>query len=210
MTLRLYDYWRSSAAYRVRIALGLAGRPFDRVKVDLVAGEHNSDDFRSINPLAAVPALEIDGKVFTQSLAIIEYLHSLHPDAGLMPADALAQYRVRQLSYAVAMDIHPICILRVANHAAEIAGGGDKVKRAWMNRFIREGLVALEGLLQEDDGAVFCFGDRPTMADCCLVPQLYNADRWGTRYDDLARISAVAERCKPLSAFADAYPDVAA
>ena len=117
MTITLYDYWRSSAAYRVRIALALAGLSYRREQVNLLTGEHASDDYRSINPQAAVPALRIDDRTYTQSLAIIEYLHSLCPEAGLMPDDAEGQYRVRQLSHAIAMEIHPICNLRVATHA---------------------------------------------------------------------------------------------
>lgn len=208
MQVTLYDYWRSSAAYRVRIALGLLGIPYERVHVNLLAGEHRSEAYLAINPQGIVPTIRIDGRTYAQSLAIIEHLQALVPGARLLPREREGRARVRELSYAIAMEIHPVCNLRVATHVCELSGGGDATRRAWMQKFIRDGLVALEGMLrQAGAGEAFCVGDTPTMADCCLVPQLYNADRWDAAYGDLLRISAIAGRCRDIDAFADAHPD---
>lgn len=203
----LYDYWRSSASYRVRIALNLLGRDYDSRQVNLLTGAHRETPYRDVNPQALLPALVIDGRTLTQSLAIVEYLHATTEGSKLLPDDPVGQARVRQLSYAVAMEIHPVCNLGVAAHAAELAGGGDAAKKAWMQHFISPGLAALEALLAQGGTGHFCFGDAPTMADCCLVPQLYNADRWGVDYGDHAHIRRIAERARALPAFAAAHPD---
>lgn len=205
MKLVLHDYWRSSAAYRVRIALGLLGLPYERVHVNLLTGAHRGDGYRELNPQGLVPTLVADGRPMTQSLAIIEYLAALHPGAGLLSDDPDEAYRIRRIAHAIAMEIHPVCNLRVVTHVAELAGGGDETKAAWMRTYIREGLVAVEAMLREGDS--FCVGDRPTMADCCLVPQIYNAERWGVPIGDLARIGGVVERCGELGPFRSAHPE---
>lgn len=203
----LYDYWRSSASYRVRIALNLAEIPYRSVAVDLAAGAHKAPPHVARNPQGLVPVLEIDGQVLTQSLAIIEYLDETRPRAQLLPRDAPGRARVRILSYAIAMEIHPVCNLSVAAHVMEITGGGDAARAGWMRRFIGEGLAALEQLLDRTETGRFCHGDRPGMADCCLMPQLYNAARWGVDTTNLQRIAGVARSCADLDAFAAAHPD---
>ena len=202
----LYDYWRSSAAYRVRIALHLAGIPFRSVAVNLLAGEHKDRDHLARNPQGLVPALEIDGIMLTQSLAIIEYLDETR-GANLLPQEAEARARVRALSYAVAMEIHPVCNMSVASHVAELTGGGDETKKAWMQTFIARGLAALETMISREPRGEFAYGDRPGMADICLVPQVYNAERWEVPMADYPMVAAIAERANSQAPFALAHPE---
>ncbi|MCK7613845.1 maleylacetoacetate isomerase [Roseibium sediminicola] len=201
-----YDYWRSSASYRVRIALNLLGLDADYRPVNLLTRAHLEEDYLKLNPQGLLPAIIIDGKTLTQSLAIIEYLNATIPGSQLLPGDIDGQYRVRQLAYAIAMEIHPVCNLGVVKHLSDITGGGDEAKKAWMQHFIGKGLAAFEDLL--DDTGPFCHGDRPTMADCCLIPQLYNAERWGVDLSSFSRIARVADACNAIGAFRNAHPDV--
>ncbi len=203
----LYDYWRSSASYRVRIALNLLVQPYEAVPVDLLAGAHREADYLTLNPQGILPSLLIDGHLLTQSLAIIEYLHATTDGSSLLPDDALGQFRVRQLSYAVAMEIHPVCNLSVAAHAANLTKDANAAKADWMTHFIANGLANLEVLLAQDARATFSYGETPTLADCCLIPQLYNADRWGVDYSAHRRITQIAKATRGMSAFADAHPD---
>jgi len=203
----LYDYWRSSASYRVRIALGLLRQPYETHSVALLQGAHRAPDYLALNPQGVVPTLRIDGKVLTQSLAIIEYLHATGEGSSLLPADAFGQYRVRQISYAIAMDIHPICNLSVAAHAMTLANGAQKEQQEWMQHFIGTGLAKVEMLLAGAQAGQYCYGDTPTMADCCLVPQLYNADRWGVAYDHHAHIAQIAACVRHHPAFVAARPE---
>jgi len=203
----LYDYWRSSASYRVRIALHLKNLPFRAVSIDLVGGQQRSDDHLKRQPQGLVPALQIDGKILTQSLAIIAFLDSLVSTPHMMPRDVMAKARVQSLSYALAMEVHPICNLAVVNHVAEITGGGDPVKLAWMQRFISAGLAAFETNLQTPETGSFCHGDTPGMADCCLIPQLYNANRWGVSYSAHENICRIEQSCQKLAGFKNAHPD---
>lgn len=203
----LYDYWRSSASYRVRIALGLLGLDRRTIPVDLLTGAHRAPAYLELNPQGLVPTVVVDGRTLTQSLAIIEYLHATTDGSTLLPDDAPGRFRVRQVSYAIAMEIHPICNLSVARHAAGLAGGGEDAARDWMRHFIGKGLAALEALLAQEEAGPFCCGDGPTMADCCLVPQLYNADRWGMDYAAHARIRRAAGAAAEIEAFRLAHPD---
>jgi maleylacetoacetate isomerase len=204
----LYDYWRSSASYRVRIALNLLGIDHQSVPVDLLAKEQKSAAHLARNPQGLVPVLEIDGLRLTQSLAIIEYLHETHPGAGLLPSDAAGRARVRALACAIAADIHPVCNLGPVNHLMALTNGGDTVRSEWMQKFIGEGLAAFEGLLDHPATGRFCHGDRPTMADLCLVPQIYNARRWQVDITALDRVNAIADACAALPAFQDATPEM--
>ncbi len=203
----LYDYWRSSASYRVRIALNMLGERYETVAIDLLAKANRSPEHLARNPQGLVPALAIDGLMLTQSLAMIEYLDETREPGMFLPADPQGRARVRALAYAVAMEIHPICNSSVGAHVMEITGGGDAARKAWMQHFIRKGLVALEAMLAHEATGRFCHGDSPGMADICLVPQVYNADRWEVDISDLRRIHSVAEACSEIPAFADAHPD---
>lgn len=203
MTAVLYDYWRSSASYRVRIALNLRGIPYRIVPVNLLSGEHKGAANLARNPQGLVPTLEIDGLVLTQSLAIIEYLEETRGPL-LLPAAPAARARVRALAHAVAMEIHPVCNLSVARHAVAVSGGGVTME-GWMRHFIAPGLAAVEAML--DGAGAFCHGDAPTLADVCLVPQVYNAIRWGIPLDPVPRIVSIVERAGALPAFAAAHPD---
>ncbi len=203
----LYDYWRSSASYRVRIALNSVGIPYTRISVDLLQAEHKSAENLSRNPQGLVPTLLLDGHTFTQSLAIIEYLNEIFPEAGFLPTNALGRQRVRALSYAIAMEIHPVCNMNVAAHIVSLTGGGGDARTSWMRKFISEGLTSFERMLNHSETGMFCHGDKPGMADFCLVPQVYNAKRWGADIGNLVRINEIAGRCGALPAFAGAHPD---
>lgn len=202
----LYDYWRSSASYRVRIALNLLGISYETVPVNLLEKEQRTPQHLARNPQGLVPVLEIDGLRLTQSLAIIEYLDETRPGSGLLPRDAAGRARVRALAQAIAADIHPVCNLGPVSHVIALTKGGDEVRAAWMQKFIGEGLAAFETLLDSPATGLFCHGDRPTMADLCLVPQVYNAHRWSADIAALQRVNAIARRCAKLPAFEAAAP----
>ena len=200
----LFDYWRSSASYRVRLALNLLGEPFDSIPVDLVKAEQRSAANLARNPQGLVPTLQIDGLTLTQSLAIIEYLNDTH--GGLLPADAPGRARVRALSYAVAMEIAPICNLSVRKHVETLTAGSFSADD-WQRHYIGAGLVALESLLDHTATGRFCHGDSVTMADLCLVPQLYNAERVGLDITSHPRLAAIAANLAAEPALAAAHPD---
>jgi maleylacetoacetate isomerase len=206
----LFDYWRSSASYRVRIALNMLAIPYSSVSVDLLSGKHKQPEHLARNPQGLVPALEIDGHMLTQSLAIIEYLAETRPDTNLLPADPLGRHRVRALSYAIAMDIHPSCNLGIVAYVMQQASDPDAARAAWMRKFIGEGLQAFERLLDNAATGDFCHGGKPSMADLCLVPQIYNARRWAVDLTVCPRTMAIADRCAALPAFVAAHPDQAA
>ena len=202
-----FDYWRSSAAYRVRIALNLKKIDRQAVQIDLRAGDQHDSSHLARNPQGLVPVLEIDGLRLTQSLAIIAYLDETRPEPPLMPSEPAGRARVAALAHAIAMDIHPICNLSVERHVGVLTGWGEDGQRAWMHRFIGRGLAAFEVLLANEATGAFCHGERPTLADCCLVPQLYNARRWDVPLQRLPKILEIEAACGEVEAFADAYPD---
>jgi maleylacetoacetate isomerase len=201
----LYDYWRSSASYRVRIALNLCGIDYEIVPVDLLKSEHKSPAHLARNPQGLVPALLIDGMLLTQSLAIIEYLYEKMPALQLLPADPIARAKVRAIAYAVAMDIHPVCNLGVINHVIDLVGNVDETRKAWMNKFIGAGLGAVEKLLESSPGPL-CYGATPTLADICLIPQIYNARRWEVDLTAMPRLCAIEALLSQNAAFIKAYP----
>lgn len=202
----LYDYWRSSASYRVRIGLNLAGIAWRAVPVDLTRDEHTSPEHLTRNPQGRVPVLDIDGLRLTQSLAILDYLERSR-GLRLLPGDPAQRAAAMALAHAIAVDIHPVCNLSVARFASDLSGGRDDMPGAWMRRFIRPGLQAVEAMLAGFEQAPWCCGDTPGLADICLMPQLYNARRWQVEIADLPRILAVEAACTDHPAFVAAYPD---
>ena len=200
----LYDYWRSSASYRVRIGLNLLGLSYESKAVDLVSGAQTSGDHLGRNPQGLVPVLDIDGHRLTQSLAILEYLDETR-EAGFLPKEAVDRQRVCALAHAIAMEIHPVCNLRVAKHAVSL--GGSATMEGWMQHFISLGLSGFEGLLAERPAGQFCYGNSVTLADICLVPQIYNARRWNVSLEPFARTIAIADRLEQISAFSAASPE---
>ncbi len=203
MTAILYDYWQSSAAYRVRIGLNLLGIDHDTVPVDLIAGEHREKANVSRNPQGLVPTLDIDGVTLTQSLAILEYINETR-HAGWLPANPVERARMRALAYAIAMEIHPVCNSSVARYAVEQSGGALTIEE-YMRHHMTRGLVAFERMLTGDGD--YCHGDAPGLADICLAPQLYNARRWGIGLTGLPRIVKIGSNLVEIAAFADAHPD---
>jgi maleylacetoacetate isomerase len=203
MTIILHDYWRSSASYRVRIALGLAESEWQAAPVNLLAGEQRGAQNLARNPQGLVPTLEIDGLVLTQSLAIIEYLDETRR-LGLLPSDPAGRARVRALAHAIAMEIAPVCNLSVRTYAAEISDGRITADD-WQHRFIGQGLAAFERMLTSP--GPYCHGTQITLADLCLVPQIYNAQRAGIDLAALPRISAIMAELNKLPAVTAAHPD---
>ena len=202
----LHDYWRSSAAYRVRIALNLKGVAYTSVPHDLRAGEQSDASYRAINPQMLVPAIEVDGAVLIQSSAILEWLEEVYPDPPLLPRDALARAHVRAMVAMIACDIHPLNNLRVMQALRGEYGADSDGVRAWAARWIAPGFDALERMIgQHGDG--FAFGAAPTLADCYVVPQIYSAERYSVDLTPYPRVLAVAEAAAGLPALAAAHPD---
>ncbi|MDQ0472086.1 maleylacetoacetate isomerase [Labrys wisconsinensis] len=207
--ITLRGYFRSSAAYRCRIAFNLKGVPYELVPVHLRrdGGEQKKPAYRALNPQALVPALQIDGAILTQSLAIIEWLDETHPDPPLLPVDRNERARARAFAQAIACDIHPLQNLRVLDYLKTELGQPQAVLDAWCRHWIGEGLSACEALLaRAGQPGSFAFGDRPGLADICLVPQLFSADRFGIDLTAMPRLTAVRAACEALPAFAAAHP----
>lgn len=201
----LFDYWRSSSSYRVRIALNMLGLNYAAIPVDLLKQEQMAPEHLARNPQGLVPVLEIDDISITQSLAIIEYLQETRTSAPFLPSDPVGRARVRSLAYAIAMEIHPICNLSVAAHVVAITDDQNS-RGEWMRHFIQRGLAAFERMVESPATGLFCHGDSPTMADICLVPQLYNATRWDVDLSDYPITSKIGEACLNIPAFAKAAP----
>ena len=210
MKLRLYSYWRSSAAWRVRIALELKGLPYEYVPVHLVrdGGEQHKADYRAINPQSRVPTLEYGELRIPQSLAILEWLEETHPEPALLPKDAAGRARVRSLALLIASDVQPLQNVSVTQYLSTTAGLPDEAVNRWLAEWIGRGMAALETRLARDPATGrFAHGDEPTIADACIVPQCYASARFGVglaEYPTVARINAA---CAELPAFARAAPD---
>jgi maleylacetoacetate isomerase len=205
----LYDYFRSSTSYRVRIALALKGVDYDRVAVNLLEGEQKAQAYRARNPQGLVPTLEIDGRILVQSLAIIDYLEATRPEPLLLPAGPADAAHVRALALAVACDIHPVNNLRVLKYLSGPLGQPQQARDAWYRHWVAEGLAALEAMAAPRAGR-FLFGDAVTLADVCLVPQIYNARRFEIPLDECPTLVAADAEANRLEAFAAAHPDAIA
>ena len=204
--MKLHNYFRSSASYRVRIALELKGLQYDYVAVHIGRGEHKKEAYAALSADALVPLLEVDGVKLSQSMAIIEYLDEQHPAPALLPADSLGRARVRALAQSIACEVHPINNLRILKYLVTALKLGDDAKNAWYQHWCREGLEAFERQLMQGPASTFCHGDTPTLADCCLVPQIFNAQRFNVNFDGLPRTMAAYEACMALPAFQKAQP----
>jgi len=207
--MQLYSYFRSSASFRVRIALALKGLDYEYVPVHLLkdGGQQFAGGFQAMNPAALVPVLDDDGSVLTQSLAIIEYLDETRPQPPLLPQDAAGRARVRAIALAIACEIHPLNNLRVLGYLSKTLGITEAQRNAWYCHWVETGLAAVEAMLSGDPrtGAC-CHGDVPTLADVCLVPQIFNAQRFKARLDHVPTVMRIHEHCLTLPAFAESVP----
>ncbi|MGS1016684.1 maleylacetoacetate isomerase [Allosphingosinicella humi] len=202
----LFDYWRSSASYRVRIALNLKGVAYERVSINLAGGAQKEADYRARNPQGLVPMLEMDGLRLTQSLAIIDYLDAAIAEPPLLPADPGERAHVRALALAIACDIHPLNNLRVLKYLKDPLGHEEAERDEWYLHWLREGLAPLEAMAAPHAGR-FLFGDSPTLADICLIPQLYNARRFALPLDAYPTLLRADAEATKHPAFAAAHPD---
>jgi len=206
LTMKLHNYFRSSASFRVRIALELKGLAYDYVAVHIARGDHKKPPYVDLSADTLVPLLEVDGLHLSQSMAIIEYLDETHPTPALLPADALGRARVRALAQSISCDIHPVNNLRVLKYLAKELKVEDEAKNTWYRHWCREGLVAFEKQLYQLPESTYCYGNTPTLADCCLVPQIFNARRFDTDLSGLRRTIAAYDACMALPAFQKAQP----
>jgi maleylacetoacetate isomerase len=209
--LALYDYFRSSACFRVRITLNLKELPYHLIPIHLInnGGEQFSASYQNINPQSLVPTLKDEYHMVTQSLAIIEYLNELYPHPPLLPKDALAKAHVRAFALAIIADIHPLNNVRVLKYLNQELHVNDEQRNKWYQHWINKGFTSLEKILADQPAHDFCFGDSPTLADICLVPQMYNARRYAcdlTAFPNLVRIDA---HCQKQTAFMKAVPNEA-
>jgi len=206
--MKLFDYFRSSAAYRVRIALNLKGVAYEHAGINLLKGEDATQAYRDINPQGLVPSLEHDGKILTQSLAICEYLDELYPEPALLPGNALDRAHIRSLAQAVACDIHPVDNLRVLKYLTTQLGVSEEQKLTWYRHWIIEGFTGIESLLANSNTrGDFCHGDSPTLADLCMIPQVFNARRFEVDLTPYPYICQIESHCLSLEAFAKARPE---
>jgi maleylacetoacetate isomerase len=204
--MKLYSFFNSSTSFRVRIALALKGLPYEYAGVNLRAGEQGDPAYRALSPAAIVPTL-VDGELtLTQSLAIIDYLDHRQPEPRLVPLDPLERARVLEIAQTIACEIHPINNIRVLKYLSGQLEVSEADKSAWYRHWVEEGLSAVERLLASRSGGAFCVGDTPTLADCCLVPQVANAMRMGCDLSRFERVRAIHDHCMTLQAFIDAAP----
>ena len=205
--MKFYGYFRSSAAYRCRIAFNLKGVATDFVPVHLRWGEQNKQAYCKVNPQGLVPALIVDGDVLTQSLAIIEWLDETHPQPPLLPNNPIERAKVRALALTIACDVHPLQNLRVLNYLKSELDQDPQGVARWCRHWIESGLRAAEALVTSSGKmGAFCFGDTPGLADICLVPQMFSANRFGCDLKDMPTLRRIAEACDAHPAFAQAHP----
>jgi maleylacetoacetate isomerase len=205
--MKLHNYFRSSASFRVRIALELKGLAYEYLPVHLVKGEHKSEQYAAVSATGLVPTLETDaGELLGQSMAIIEYLDETHPHPPLMPADALGRARVRALAQLIACEIHPLNNLRVLKYLVRDMKVEEEAKNTWYRHWVRSGLELFEKELERLPAGTYCYGDTPTLADCCLVPQIFNGQRFNVDFSGLPRTMAAFDACMEHAAFRKAQP----
>jgi maleylacetoacetate isomerase/maleylpyruvate isomerase len=204
--MKLHNYFRSSASFRVRIALELKGLSYEYVPVHLARGDHKKEPYAALSADHLVPLLEVNGEKLSQSMAIIEYLDEKHPTPALLPPDALGRAKVRALAQSIACEIHPLNNLRVLKYLVRELKVSDEAKNSWYHHWCREGLEAFERQLGQLPASLYCYGDSPTLADCCLVPQIFNAQRFNVSLAGLSRTMAAFDACMALPAFQQAQP----
>ena len=207
--MKLYSYFRSSASFRVRIALALKGLDYEYAPVHLLqgGGQQFAAGFKAMNPAALVPVLDDDGSVLTQSLAIIEYLEETRPQPPLLPGDATDRARVRAIALAIACEIHPLNNLSVLGYLNKTLGVGEEQRNEWYRHWVETGLATVEAMLANDSRTgAFCHGDKPSLADVCLVPQIFNAQRFAARLEHVPTVMRIHEHCLTLPAFAESIP----
>jgi maleylacetoacetate isomerase len=206
MSLTLHSAWRATAPYRVRIGLALKGVDYDYLPVDLIKGEQREPAYKAVNPQGLTPALDIGGRVLIQSLAILEWLEETRPEPPLLPRDALDRQLVRTMALIIACDIHPLNNTRIGRYLNKELSVDQDGWMAWIHRWIVDGFDTLEPMVAEH-GRGFAFGETPTLADCCLIPQVYSARRYEVDLASYPAITAVADRAAEHPAFAAAHPD---
>lgn len=213
--MKLHNYFRSSASFRVRIALALKGLPYEYIPVHLARGDHKLPGYVEVSADGLVPLLEVEGERLSQSMAIIEYLDETHPEPPLMPKDALDRAKVRALAQSIACEIHPLNNLRVLKYLVKELKVDEDAKNTWYRHWVREGLESFERQLHANAAqrqqaqlpdSVYCHGDVPTLADCCLVPQIFNGKRFEVNLDGLPLTMAAFDACMKLAAFQQAQP----
>lgn len=204
--MKLHNYFRSSASFRVRIALALKGLDYDYEPVHLAKGEHQQVAYSALVADALVPMLEVDGLQLSQSMAIIEYLDDTHPTPALLPPDAAGRAKVRALAQSIACEIHPLNNLRVLKYLSKTLQLDEAAKNTWYRYWCRQGLEAFERQLAQRPASTYCYGNTPTLADCCLVPQIFNARRFDTPLHELPRTMGVFDACMAHPAFEQAQP----
>ncbi|MDF1747544.1 MAG: maleylacetoacetate isomerase [Alphaproteobacteria bacterium] len=206
--MKYYGYFRSSAAFRLRIAFNLKSLSPEMIPIHLTrnGGEQKTDEFRKINPQAMVPALETDGTILTQSMAILEWLEETHPQPAILPSDPIQRAKVRAFAQVIACDIHPLQNLRVLSYLRQDLKLDEAAVLAWINRWLTDGLTACEQLLADQPKTRFCFGDAPSLADICLAPQLFSAARFKVDLTNMPRLRAVQTEMDNHPAFTAAQP----
>lgn len=204
MAIKLYDYFRSSASYRVRIALNLKGLAYQSIDTSLLDGAHKKPEHLKRNPQGFVPSLEVDGMVINQSLAIIDWLDARYPNPRLIPADPDKRAKTLSEAMVIVADIHPVNNLRILKYLKQEFGASQGQVDEWYRHWIREGFVALEAMAPE---AGFFGGDQPNLTDICLVPQMYNARRFETEIDDFPKLLRIDEQCRAIDAIVSASPE---
>lgn len=204
--MKLYNYFRSSASFRVRIALGLKGLPFEYISVHIAKGDHKKPDYAALAADTLVPLLDTDTDKLSQSMAIIEYLDETHPTPALLPFDAVGRAKVRALAQSIACEIHPLNNLRVLKYLVKELKLDEAAKTTWYRHWVRDGLVSFEKQLAQLPASTYCYGNTPTLADCCLVPQIFNGQRFDCDFSGLPRTMAAFDACMQLPAFDKAQP----